>query len=448
MTANARLDGSARGLAAAVLLLGAAGCSVIPASLPGSGPALERYREAVGAMRTGGRPPAPSDPGPRLVAEVLQRILMSHVAPPDPQRLVDRAIEGLRATGRDTPGAGDRALTLGAIGAMLASLDPYSAFLDAEHLRDMRALMHGERPGFGIGEVTDRRAGPRRVVASGDGMPAAQATVRFRSVMSWLDGGVAYTRIAHFDEQTARLLREALESLRRQGGDTLAGLVLDLRDNPGGLFEQGIMVAGAFLGPVEIVSTRGRAHGEQHLHGDAGGDRTDGLPMVVLIDGGTSSAAEVVAGALQDHRRALLFGARSYGKGTVQTIFPLPGGEGLRLTTAHSFRPSGASMECFGITPDLEIMPPGRLLPPALRPADRKTERGPRACDPGGAAPPPPPRRRTLAELCPEHAGALPWPGVDGPLECAFAALRGRRVGAGAAAPALMGKDPSVPPEG
>ncbi|WP_448204937.1 S41 family peptidase [Azospirillum sp. sgz302134] len=507
-----------------LLLLAAsvATCAVVPAARPEAGPALERYREAFAALRPGAIPPSPADPNYALFTDVLRLVVTSYVTPTDPQRLVDKAIEGLRAKNRNDPGAGEHALTVGAIEAMLAPLDPYTAFLDAEHVRDVREQMHGEFPGLGIEVATDRETGLLRVVASHDDTPAAhagvqsgdlitaidgreikglslpdavaalrgpaggavnlqllhrdgdapvrvsvtRAVVHFQPVVSWLDGDVAYVRVVYFSEQAARRLHDALESQWRGSGGRLAGVVLDLRDNPGGLFDQGIKVAAEFLGPVEIVSTRSRDFGERHLYGnsDSGGDAMPSLPMpslpmpslpmpnlpmVVLIDGGSSSSAEVVAGALQDHHRALLFGARSYGKGSVQSIFVLPGGEGLRLTTAHFFRPSGARVDCFGVLPDLEILPAERPRIPEGLPEDEEVRRDPATCDHRDAAPVPP-KARTMAALCPELSGRLlsermlsgkllsgrlPGRGVDGPLECAFAALRAGRVGVGIGGP-------------
>jgi carboxyl-terminal processing protease len=150
-------------------------------------------------------------------------------------------------------------------------------------------------------------------------------------------------------------VRRAFNDLKAQSGDKLRGLVLDLRNNPGGLLPESISVSDGFLERGEIVSTRGR-HAEDTQRWNArGGDITGGLPIVVLINGGSASASEIVAGALQDHRRAIIVGTRSFGKGSVQTVSPLPGNGGMRLTTARYYTPSGRSIQGQGITPDVEV---------------------------------------------------------------------------------------------
>ena len=464
-----------------------AACAMLPAERDHTDAALERYRVAFAAMRPSALPPATSDPNYVLFADVLQRVLSAHIKPADPERLVDTAVAGLLKKKQDDRATSERGLTESAIEAMLTSLDPYSGFLDAEHVRDVRDQMHGEFPGLGMVVTPDDGSGLLRVVSADANTPAARAGVRADDLIARIDDrevkglslhqavmtmrgpsggsvtllllrlgsdvpllvsvtrtivrsepvlhrladGVAYIRITHFNEQTSRLVHEAFDAMRHQTDSEPAGVVLDLRDNPGGLFDQGVRVADAFLGAADIVSTRGRVSGVQHYSGGTGDDVARGLPLAVLIDSGTTSAAEVVAGALQDHHRALLFGGRSYGKGSVQTIFQLAGGDGLRLTTARYFRPSGGPVECFGIAPNVAISPAGR--PPLSGTWPRmavaeETHPDPATCDRDAVAPPPP-RTWAMAELCPEVAGRPAQSGADRPLDCAVAAIRTHRFG-------------------
>jgi carboxyl-terminal processing protease len=182
--------------------------------------------------------------------------------------------------------------------------------------------------------------------------------IRVRSVRSEMEGGdVAYIRVSQFNEQTTEGVRRAINDLSSQAGDKLKGIVLDLRNNPGGLLDQAISVADAFLEKGEIVSTRGRNTDETQRFNARAGDLTRSKPIIILINGGSASASEIVAGALQDHKRATVIGTRSFGKGSVQTIIPLGQGNGaLRLTTARYFTPSGRSIQARGITPDIEIL--------------------------------------------------------------------------------------------
>src|SRR5258707_8220065 len=170
------------------------------------------------------------------------------------------------------------------------------------------------------------------------------------------EGDIGYIRMPGFNEQTADGLEKAVRDLKKQIGPGIKGYVLDLRNNPGGLLDQAIQVSDDFLGSGEIVSTRGR-HAEDTQRYDAkSGDITDGKPIVVLINGGTASASEIVSGALQDHKRATIIGMTSFGKGSVQTILPMGEGRGaLRLTTARYYTPSGHSIQAQGITPDIKV---------------------------------------------------------------------------------------------
>jgi carboxyl-terminal processing protease len=185
-----------------------------------------------------------------------------------------------------------------------------------------------------------------------------RARIQVRSVRSRLEGDdIGFIRVTQFTEQTTEGLKKSIADLSAQSGDKLKGFIIDLRNNPGGLLDQAISVSDAFLERGEIVSTRGRNAEETQRFSARGGDLTKGKPVVVLINGGSASASEIVAGALQDHRRATVIGTRSFGKGSVQTIIPLGSGNGaLRLTTARYFTPSGRSIQAKGISPDIEVL--------------------------------------------------------------------------------------------
>jgi carboxyl-terminal processing protease len=183
-----------------------------------------------------------------------------------------------------------------------------------------------------------------------------RATIKIQSVRSHLEGdNIGYIRVTTFNEQTDTGLNNAMKSLKQQAGNKLVGVVLDLRNNPGGLLDQAVAVSDAFLEKGEIVSTRGRRGEDAQRYNARAGDIAGGLPMVVLINGGSASASEIVAGALQDHHRAILLGTRSFGKGSVQTIIPLPGHGAMRLTTARYYTPSGRSIQAKGIDPDIVV---------------------------------------------------------------------------------------------
>jgi carboxyl-terminal processing protease len=183
----------------------------------------------------------------------------------------------------------------------------------------------------------------------------ARAVITISPVRWNVKEDVGYVRITTFNEQTEAKLSEAVEALKSQLGDKMKGVVVDLRNNPGGLLEQAVQVADTFLDRGEIVSTRGRRTDSIQRFNARQGDLLEGRPMVVLINGGSASASEIVAGALQDHGRAIVMGTPSFGKGSVQTIMPLPGHGAIRLTTARYYTPSGTSIQAKGITPDIEV---------------------------------------------------------------------------------------------
>jgi carboxyl-terminal processing protease len=218
--------------------------------------------------------------------------------------------------------------------------------------------------GLNLSDAVDKMRGAvdsevKLTIVRGTGEPfdvtLKRAVIRIQSVRSRLEGNVGYVRITSFSEQTDLGLRNAIEELKKESGDKMVGLVLDLRNNPGGLLDQAIAVSDDFIEQGEIVSTRGRdPKAGQRFNAEAG-DLIAGLPMVVLINSGSASASEIVAGALQDHHRAILLGTTSFGKGSVQTIIPLPGHGAIRLTTARYYTPSGRSIQGSGIEPDIEV---------------------------------------------------------------------------------------------
>jgi carboxyl-terminal processing protease len=325
-----------------------------------------------------------------LFGEVFERVSANYVEKPEDSKLIEFAING-----------------------MLAGLDPHSSYMDPSGLRDIQVQTRGEFGGLGI-EVT-MEDGLVKVVAPIDDTPAAKAgvmandiitkidneqvhglmlnqavekmrgpvntkikltierkgqdkpievtivrdVIRVQSVRSHVEGDdVGYLRITQFSEQTTEGLKKAISDLTSQlGSDKIRGFVVDLRNNPGGLLDQAISVSDAFLDKGEIVSTRGRNAEETARFNAHAGDLAKGKPVIVLINGGSASASEIVAGALQDQKRATLVGTRSFGKGSVQTIMPLGAGNGaLRLTTARYFTPSGRSIQAKGIEPDIKVL--------------------------------------------------------------------------------------------
>jgi carboxyl-terminal processing protease len=302
----------------------------------------------------------------------------------------------------------DKDLIESAINGMLQALDPHSSYLNEESFRDMQVQTRGEFGGLGI-EVTMEQ-GFVRVVSPIDDTPAARAgieagdlithldgasvlglnladavdkmrgrvgsdikltirregrkpfdvtvtrdVIRIKSVRSHIEGNVGYLRITTFNKQTEIGVKREIGKMRKELGDSMIGLVLDLRRNPGGLLDQAIKVSDVFLERGEIVSTRGRDENDAQRFNAKAGDLINGLPMVVLINGGSASASEIVAGALQDHNRAVIMGTQSFGKGSVQTIMPIPGHGAMRLTTAAYFTPSGRSIQKTGVTPDIVV---------------------------------------------------------------------------------------------
>lgn len=323
-----------------------------------------------------------------LFGDVFERIRGSYVEPVSEKELIEAAING-----------------------MLQSLDPHSSYMPADDFDDMQVQTKGEFGGLGI-EVTQEN-GFVKVVSPMDGTPAARAgikagdlitqvngesvaglpldqavdlmrgpvgseiritiarpdtaepfdvtmtreTITIDAVRSRIEDDAVVLRVTTFNEQTYESLEKQLkEQVEAAGGmDKVAGFVLDLRNNPGGLLTQAIAVSDAFLNSGEVVSTRGRDPQDSERYNATEGDLAQGKPIVVVINGGSASASEIVAGALQDHRRAIVVGTQSFGKGSVQTVMPVQGDGGMRLTTARYYTPSGRSIQSLGVAPDIIV---------------------------------------------------------------------------------------------
>jgi carboxyl-terminal processing protease len=337
----------------------------------------------------------------RVLAEVLERVKQEYVNPVDDHELLQAAIRG-----------------------MVSSLDPYSAYLDGEEYDEVKISSSGQYSGVGI-EVS-MEDDEVVVVSPFEGSPAAAAGIRSGDVIATIDGvpvnttaladtigrmrgkegttvvigilregsseplqftlkrsrvelhsikaellepGMGYVRISQFSETTGDDLNAALKDLRkRNGGAALKGLVLDMRNNPGGVLEAAVAVADAFLDSGIIVTAKGRTPESKFEMDATPGDALDGAPIVVLVNGGSASAAEIVAGALKDHHRAKLMGRTTFGKGSVQTVMPLSGDRAIKLTTSLYYTPSGVSINHRGIAPDIELerdpKPPAVPVPP------------------------------------------------------------------------------------
>ncbi|MEO0486813.1 MAG: S41 family peptidase [Pseudomonadota bacterium] len=329
-----------------------------------------------------------------LFGDIFQRIRAQYVEEVDSKELIEAAIDG-----------------------MLTSLDPHSSYLSPDDAADMRVQTRGEFGGLGI-EVT-QEDGLVKVVAPMDGTPADLAgveagdfishvdgegllgltldeavelmrgpvgseiiitilregetepfdvsiirdTIKLTAVRTRTEGDAVVLRVSTFNDQTYPNLRDGLaEQIAEAGGkDNVSGVVIDLRNNPGGLLTAAVQVSDAFLTKGEIVSTRGREEANADRFQANPDDLADGLPIVVLINGGSASASEIVAGALQDHKRAIIVGEKSFGKGSVQSIMPLRGAGAMRLTTARYYTPSGRSIQSLGISPDIIVEQPRRV---------------------------------------------------------------------------------------
>ena len=322
----------------------------------------------------------------QLFGDVFERIRAEYVEPVNDRDLIENAING-----------------------MLTGLDPHSSYMNAKAFKDMQVQTRGEFGGLGL-EVTQDN-GIIKVISPIDDTPAARAGIRSGDLITTIDGAtvqgmslndavdkmrgppsssirlvlkregvdkpveltlqrelihiqvakshlegdIGYIRLTQFNEQTDAALRAAMAKFRQQLGDRLEGVVLDLRNNPGGLLDQAISVSDDFITQGEIVSTRARHSDDSQRWNAKAGDITGGLPVVVLTNSGSASASEIVAGALQDDHRAVILGERTFGKGSVQTVIPLPGNGAMRLTTARYYTPSGRSIQGLGIAPDIPV---------------------------------------------------------------------------------------------
>jgi len=377
-----------------------------------------------------------------LFAEVYERVRQDYVEPVPDDQLVEDAISG-----------------------MLSSLDPHSSYMNAKAYKDMQVQTRGEFGGLGVEVIGDQ--GVIKIVSPIDDTPGAKAGLKSGDLIVAIDGNpvlnmslndavdkmrgapgtqirltirrqseqqpfdmtltraiihvasvksrleredIAYIRLAQFQEQSSEEVAKAFKSLKAQAGGKLRGVVLDLRSDPGGLLDQAIAVSSEFLDHGEVVSTRGRRADDVQRYNAHGGDMTNGLPIVILIDGGTASASEIVAGALQDHHRAVILGTRSFGKGSVQTIIPVPGNGAMRLTTARYFTPSGRSIQAKGIEPDIKVEPAKielLALGERLHEADLKGAlKNPDGPNPGATVPPNAPSGAQPAQPIKDNGGS------------------------------------------
>jgi carboxyl-terminal processing protease len=342
-----------------------------------------------------------------LFGDVLERVRTDYIEKPNDAQLIEAAING-----------------------MLSSLDPHSAYLSPKHYRDMQVQTRGEFGGLGIEVTQEQGTGVVKVVSPIDDTPAAKAGLLANDLITHLDGEsivgvtleqavekmrgpvntpitltivrkgreepfdvkivrdiirinavrwrlerggeIGYIKVSTFNEQTHANLIRAVEQMKKEAGKKLKGFVVDLSNNPGGLLDQAVSVTDDFLDKGAIVLTKGRNLEETDRKQAHSGDVTDGRPLVVLINGGSASASEIVAGALQDHVRAIIIGTRSFGKGSVQTIIPLGANGAIRLTTARYYTPSGRSIQAKGIEPDIVVE---QELPEEMR---GKAQPGPR----------------------------------------------------------------------
>ncbi len=353
----------------------------------------------------------PRDSRPlRHFRDAYVRVRAEYVEDIGDVELIDAAVEGVLKLNPEPSSLPPNGLVQTALDAMIDSLDPHSTYLDANELRDTYASTRGQFGGLGISVTMED--GVVKVISPIEGTPAERAGLQSGDLITHLDGepvegstlneavtrmrgspgseirltvdrkgvepfkvsiireiitdravrwraegDIGYLRVAKFNEQMAEGLQKAMQEIREELGPAYKGLVLDLRNNPGGLLDQSLFLADAFLESGRIVSVRGRDPGREQVYDARPGDLAEGLPIVVLINGGSASASEIVAIALQEDNRAIVMGTPSFGKGSVQVITPLPVEGALKLTTALYYGPSGRAIQALGVTPDILIKP-------------------------------------------------------------------------------------------
>ncbi|MDH5748351.1 MAG: S41 family peptidase [Rhodospirillales bacterium] len=362
-------------------------------------------------------------------SDSFKRVRIRYVRPVSDRDLIDAAIKGVTELNPKLKSVPPAELVESALDAMLTSLDAHSSYLNPQELRETNVVTKGEFGGLGIevsmenglvkvispiADTPADRAGikPGDLITHTDGAPVqgktlkqavrimrgqpgqaivltikrgemkpfdvkvVRAVIKVRSVRWRTEGDFGYVQIASFTEKVETGIETAMADIHKKLGVRLKGIVLDLRNNPGGLLDQALALSDAFLEGGRIVSVRGRNAENERVFDAYEGDLAGGLPIVVLINGGSASASEIVASALKDHKRAIVLGARSYGKGSVQTISPLPIEGALRLTTQLYYVPSGRSIQAHGVTPDIRLVS-----------ANQKPEPFPREADAPGALP-------------------------------------------------------------
>tara|TARA_R110001606_G_scaffold361045_1_gene514116 strand:- start:239 stop:1501 length:1263 start_codon:yes stop_codon:yes gene_type:complete len=389
-----------RGLLFGLLAVTLASCGVARQS---PGPEAQAAAEQLAAQSGSVALPAQSEFA--LFAKVFDQVRAYYVDPVDDAALLKAAAAGMRTSHPEPGKVPDAKLVDAAIHGMLSSLDPYSAYLGEDAYLALREQTSGQFGGIGLQVGLDNDL--LKVISPIDGTPAAAAGMRPGDLITHADGfalrgltlndavlklrgqvgtqvrltvqrdgsapfdvaitraiieihpvrwalddNIGYVRISTFNERVSGEFVAAIRDIRAQAGASLTGFVIDLRNNPGGLFNEAVFISDSLLENGQIVSTKGRAF--QQSHAALPGDITGGLPIAVLINGGSASAAEILAGALRDNHRALLIGEKSYGKGSVQTIIPFARHDGLRLTTARYYTPSGRTVEG-GIEPDIIV---------------------------------------------------------------------------------------------
>jgi len=376
-----------------------------------------------------------------LFAEVFDKVRTEYVEPVNDEDLIEAALNG-----------------------MLSSLDPHSSYLNPKNSKDMDIQTRGEFGGLGLevtmengwvkvvspiddtpafragmqpgdfithldgeqvqglslSEAVDRMRGPpntdiRLTVRRGDAaepfeVKLTRAVIKVQTVKGQTQGDVGYIRISQFSATTHADLLRIVAQLKKDIGKAPTGFVIDLRNNPGGLLDQAVAVSDDFLDKGEIVSTRSRRPEDTQRYNARPGDIADGLPLVVLINDGSASASEIVAGALQDHKRAVIMGTRSFGKGSVQTLMPLPGHGSIRLTTARYYTPSGRSIQAVGIEPDIKVFQ-SKVEALAGAERERRSEASLRKALPNpNGTPTPPPEKDKAAKIEDALKAAPPEP--------------------------------------